>query len=139
MRELTALRALERYVQTDPTKTSLEATIRLVTRARELVVALVSELSAVRDALRVQEEKGWTFERLIELASTAEIAESELSSDGIEGARAVIRDEQKRLLGDVNRLEAQAQEAGARTAEIGITYGLSNPTVTEVSRGCIRT
>ena len=132
--ELTALRALERYVQADPTKTSLDATIHLVTRARELVVALVSELNAVRDALRVQEEKGWTFERLSELASTAEIAESELSSDAIEGARAVIRDEQKRLLDAVNRLEAQAQEAGARTAEIGITYGLSNPTVTEVAR-----
>ena len=132
--ELTALRALERYVQSDPTKTSLDATIRLVTKARELVGALESELSAVRDAMRVQEEKGWTFERLIELASRAEMSESELSSDRIESARTVIRDEQKRLFGDVNRLEAQAQEAGGRAAEVGITYGISNSTITEVAR-----
>ena len=132
--ELTALQALERYVQADPAKISLDATIRLVTRARELVVAMVSELNAVQDALRVQEEKGWTFERLIELASTAEIAESEISLDGIEGARALIRDEQKRLLDAINRLEAQAQEARARMAEIGGACGLSNPTVAEVAR-----
>ena len=132
--ELTALRVLERYVQADPTKTSLDATIRQVTEARELVVGLVGELNAVRDTLRVQEEKGWTVERLIELASTAEIAESEISSDGIEGVRAVIRDEQRRLLATVNRLETQAREARTRTAEIGITYGLSNPTVAEVAR-----
>ena len=132
--ELTALRVLERYVQGDPTKTSLDAAIRLVTRAHELVVTLVSELNAVRDALRLQEEKGWTFERLIELTATAELAESEISLDGIEGAHAVIRDEQKRLLDTVNHLEAQAQEARARTAEIGITYGLSNPTLAEVAR-----
>ena len=132
--ELTALRVLDRYVQTDPTNTSLDATIRLVTRDRELVVALESELNTVRDALRVQEAKGWTFERLIELASTAEIAESEISSEGIEGARAVIREEQQRLLDAVKRLEAQAQEVGARTAEICITYGLSDPTVAELAR-----
>ena len=132
--ELTALRVLGRYVQADPTKTSLDATIRLVTRARERVVGLVGELNAIRDTLRVQKEKGWTFERLIELASTAEIAESEISSDGIEGVRAAIRDEQRRLLGTVNRLEAQAREARTRTAEIGITYGLGDPTVAEVAR-----
>ena len=132
--ELAALRALERYIQADPAKTSLDATIRLVTRGRELVVGLVSKLNAVRDALGVQEEKGWTFERLIELASTAEIAESEISSDGIEGTRVVVRDEQKRLLDATNRLEAQAQEARARMAEIGGAYGLSNPTVAEVAR-----
>ena len=132
--ELTALQALQRFLQADPAKTSLDATFRLVAKARERVVGLVSELNAVRDTLQVHEEKGWTFERLIELASTAEIAESDISSDGIEGARAVIREEQKPLRDSVNRLEAEAQEAAARTAEIGITFGLSNPTVAEVAR-----
>ena len=132
--ELEALRALERYLQADPAKTSLDEAIRLVTRGRELVGGLVSELNAVQKALRAQEEKGWTIGRLIELASTAQIPESEISSDGIEGTRVVIRDEQKRLLGSINRLEAQAQEAQARMAEIGGAYGLSNPTIAEVAR-----
>ena len=68
--ELTALQALERYVQADPEKTSVDSVIRVVTQARERVVAMASELNGVRDALQVQEEKEWTFERLIELAST---------------------------------------------------------------------
>ena len=132
--ELTALRTLERYVQADPTMTSLDATISLVARARELVGALVPKLNAVRDALRVHEDKGWTFERLIELASTAGIAESETSLDGIEATRAGIRDEQKRLLDGVNRLEAHAQDALERAEEIGVAYGLSHATVAEVAR-----
>ena len=132
--ELAALRALERYIQGGSSKTSLDATIRLVTQARELVVGLVSELNSVRDALRVQGEKGWTFERLIELASIAEIVGSEISLGDIEGTRVVVRDEQKRLLDGINRLEAQAQEARARMAEIGVAYGLSDPTVAEVAR-----
>ena len=39
---------------------------------------------------------------LIELVSIAEIGESEISSDGIEDTRVVIRDEQKRLLDAIN-------------------------------------
>ena len=132
--ELTALQALERYVEADPEKTSVNSGIRLVSEARERVVAMVSELDGVRDALRVQEEKGRTVERLIELASTAEIVESEITSDGIENARVLIRDEQKRLFDTVNRLEADAQEARARTAEVGVAYGLSNPTVAELAQ-----
>ena len=132
--ELTALRALERYVQAEPTKTSLDAAISRVTRARELVAALVSKLSAVRDALRGHEEKGWTLERLIELASTAGIAESEISLGGVEAAHAALRDEQKRLLEAVNRLEGEAHDALERAAEIGVAYGLSRPTVADVAR-----
>ena len=132
--ELTALRVLERYLQEDSAKTSLDAAIRLVTSARDLVVGLMAELNAVKDTLRVQEEKGWTFERLIELASTAGIAKSEISSDRIEGMRTVIRDEQRSLLGTVNGLEAEARRARARAAEIGLTYGLRNPTLPEVAR-----
>ena len=64
----------------------------------------------------------------------AEIAESEISLEGIEGARGQIRDEQTRLFETVNRLEADAQEARTRTAEVGVAYGMSNPTVTELAR-----
>ena len=131
--ELTALRVLERYVQEDPAKTSLDAAIRLVTSARDLVVGLMAELNAVKDTLRVQEQKGWTLERLIELASTAGVAKSEISSDRIEAMRTVIRDEQRSLLGTVNGLEAEARRARARAAEIGVTYGLRNPTLPEVA------
>ena len=134
MSELTALRAVERYVQVERTTTSVDAAIAHVTRARERVGALVSELGAVRDALRLQEEKGWTVERLIELASTAGIAEAEISSNGIGVARAESRDEQRRLLDAANRLEAQAQDVLERGAEIGVSYGLSHPTVAEVAR-----
>ena len=131
--ELSALQALGRFVEAD-SETSLEAAIRLVSEARERVGAMVSELDGVRDALRVQDEKGWTVERLFELASTAEIAESQISPDGIENARALIHDEQMRLLDTVNRLEADAQEAKTHTAEIGASYGVSNPTITELAR-----
>ena len=130
--ELSALQALERFVDAD-TATSLEAAIRLVSEARERVGAMVSELDGLRDALRVQGEKGWTVERLFELASTAEIAESKISPDDIEDARALIHDEQMRLMDTVNRLEADAQEAKTQTAEIGSLYGLSDPTITELA------
>ena len=131
--ELTALRALERYLQADSAKTSLGATIRRVTKASERVVGLVAELNALQDTLQAHEEKGWTFQRVIELASSAELAESEISLDGIEGTRALMRDEHKRLLDVINTLEAQAQEVAAQTTEIGITYGLNNPTISDLA------
>ena len=131
--ELSALQALERFVVAD-SETSLEAAIRLVSEARERVGAMVPELDGVREALRVQGEKGWTVERLFELASTAEIAESQISPGGIEDARALIHDGQMRLMDTVNRLEADVQEAKTQTAEIGASYGLSDPTITELAR-----
>ena len=132
--ELAALGALARYIPADPAETSVDAASGLVIRARERAFGLVSELTAVRDALRVQEEKGWTFERLIELAATAGIAEPEISSSGIERTRVVMRDEQKRLRDAINRLEAQAQEALARMEEMGGAYGVSNRSIAEVAR-----
>ena len=132
--ELTAFRALERYLPADPTMTSLDETTALVIRSSEHVAALVSKLDAVRDALRVHEEKGWTFERLIELASRAGIAKFDISLNGIEATRAALRDEQQRLLDAIGRLETNAEDALERAAEIGVAYGLSHPTVAEVAR-----
>jgi len=132
--ELRALRALERYVQTDPVKTSVDAAVRGVTRDREQVAAWLSELESARNALQMHEEKGWTFERLIELSSAAGIAESPISSERIDGIRAAIRDEQNCLLDVLKNLEADAEKSRARVAEIGITYGLTNPSAAELAR-----
>ena len=132
--EGTALRALERYVDAEPTTTSLGAAISRVTQAREVVSALVSKLNAVRDAVRGHEEKGWTIERLVELASTAGIAGSEMSVGGVEAAQEALRNEQKGLLDTVNRLEGEAHGGVERAAEIGVAYGLSHPTVADVAR-----
>lgn len=132
--ELTALRALAGYLQEDSAKTSLGATIRKVNKASEQVALLASELKAVEDTLKAHEEKGWTFKRLSELASTAKIDESEVSLDEIEAARALIREEQQRLFEAINSLEAQAQEARARATEIGIRFGLDNPSISELAQ-----
>ena len=132
--ELTALRALERFLEADAVHTSLGATIRQVTKASEQIVVLEAELKAVNDSLQAHEKKGWTFQRLTELASTAEIPQSEISPDGVEGARAGMRDERQHLLDGISTIEAKARESAARTAEIGIKYGLSNPTVADLAQ-----
>jgi len=137
--ELTALRALEHYLQSDSVradsaKTSLGATIRRVTNATEHVAGLLAELNSVENTLQAHEEKGQTFQRLTELASRAGIVGVEVSSDELESARAGAHDEQKRLIESINSLETQAQEAAAQTTEIGITYGLDNPTVSELAQ-----
>ena len=132
--ELAALRVLERYVQADPTMTSLDATISRVTETREVVAALDAKLNAVREALRAHEEKGWSVERLSELTAMAGIAESDVSLDEIEATSAALRVEQKDLLDTVSRLEDEAHGALERAAEIGVEYGLSSPSVTEVAR-----
>ena len=130
---LSALQALERFVEGD-SETSVEAAIRLLSEARERAGAVASELDGVRKALRAQEDKGWTVERLFELASIAEVSELQISADGVETARALIQDEQARLLEAVNQLEADAQQAKTGIAEIGGKLGLSDPTITELAR-----
>ena len=132
--ELTAVRTLERYLRADSPKTSLAAAIRQVTKASERAVEMVAELNTVTESLQAHEKNGWTIQRLTELASTAEIEESDISPDGIEAARAVSRDEQKHLLNDIKSLEYKAQEAATRTAEIGITYGLTSPTLSDLAQ-----
>ena len=132
--ELTALRSLERYIRADPGTATLDEAISSVSRASEEVATWTSELSAVQEALREHEEEGWTFERLVELASTAGIADTEFSLDGIEGTRAPLREEQKRAHEAITRLEGDAQRALERAAEIGVAYDLSHPTIAELSR-----
>jgi DNA repair protein SbcC/Rad50 len=127
-----ALLTLERYVPADPAGTSLDAAIRFVNSRRAEVAAMASELEAVRSALRVHEEAGWTTGRFIQLASTARVADSELSSDGIDAARARIREEQKRLVEAASKVDADIRSARARLAEIGGTYGLEEPSASEL-------
>jgi DNA repair protein SbcC/Rad50 len=132
--ELTALRALERYVTSDRAKISLDVAIRAVTNERDQLAALTSELEATTTALRAKQDKGATFERLIQLASAAGIPESEVSSDRIEVNRAATRDEQKRLLDTIRKLDVDAQNARSRLSEIGIAYGLDKPSLGELAR-----
>jgi energy-coupling factor transporter ATP-binding protein EcfA2 len=132
--ELRALRALERNVQTDPAKTSVDAAIRGVTSDREQVATLISEMEATRIVLEAQKKKGRTFERLIELSSAAGVTEGTISSERIDSLRAALRDEQTRLLDALQTLEADGEKSQARLAEIGVTYELKNPTAAELSR-----
>jgi hypothetical protein len=132
--ELRALRVLEQHTEGDPAKISVDVAVRGITGERERVVTLVSELETARGTLQVQENEGWTFARLIELSSTLGIPEPELSSDRIDSLRAAIQDEQKRLLEALQKLEADRENSRGRLAEIGIAYGLANPSVTELAR-----
>jgi ABC-type cobalamin/Fe3+-siderophores transport system ATPase subunit len=132
--ELRALRALGHYAQADAGKTLVDAAIRGVTKDREEVDTLQSELETARATLLVQETKGWTFERLVELASAAGIPESTITLDRLDSVRSAIRDEQKRLLDAVHKLEADGETARARVVEIGITYELTNPSAAQLAR-----
>ena len=131
--ERSALQALARFVEPEA-ETLVEAAIRMVSEARDQVGAMESELDGVRDALRSQAEKGWTVERAAELATMAEVPESEISVEGVENARSLMHDEQKRLFDTVQELEADAQEAEAQAAELGASYGLSAPPIAELAR-----
>ena len=131
--ERSALQALARFVEPEA-ETSIESAIRMVSEVRNQVGAMVSELDGVRDALRLQAEKGWTVERMVELAMMADLPESEISVEGVENARALMHDEQSRLFETVKALEADAHEAEAKAAEIGASYGLTDPTITELAR-----
>lgn len=132
--ELTALRTLEQYVTGEPAKTSIDAAIRLVATEREQLTSVTSELDAVRSALRVHEDKGWTFDRLIQLAAAAGVADAEISPEGIDALLLTIRDEQKRLLEALKAQEVDAQSARATLTEIGITYGIEKPSAAELAR-----
>lgn len=131
--ERSALQALARFVEPEA-GTLVESAIRMVSETRDQVGAMVSELDGVRDALRLHAEKGWTVERVLELATKAELPESEISVEGVENARALMHDEQTSLFQTVMELEADAQEAEAQAAELGASYGLSAPTITELAR-----
>ncbi len=134
VKELRALRALEHYAQADAGKTLVEAAIRGVTKEREEADTLQSELETDRATLLVQETKGWTFERLVELASAADIPESTITLERLDSVRSAIRDEQKLLLDAVHKLEADGETARARVVEIGITYELPNPSAAQLAR-----
>ena len=131
--ERSALQALARFVAPEA-ETSVESAIGMVSEARDQVGRMVSELDGVRDALSSRAEKGWTVERVLELATMAELPESEISVEGVEDARAAIHEQQVRLLETVRGLEADSQEAEAQAGELGASYGLSGPTITELAR-----
>jgi len=132
--ELGALRALEHYAEADLGKSSVDLAIRRVKKDREEVDTLQAELETVRATLVIHETKGWTFQRLVELASAADIPDSTVTLDRIDSVRAAIHQEQKGLLATVQKLEAEGEKARARVAEIGIKYELANPSAAELAR-----
>ena len=131
--ELTALQALERCIRRDPTTIPLGDAISLAIRTRDQAAALESKLKTVREALQTHEEQGWTFERILELLSTAALPQSEVSLDEIETMQASLRDERQDLLETVGHLETDAQDSLQRAAEIGAPFGLRQPTTTELA------
>ena len=131
--ERSALEALARFVE-PVAEISVGSAIRMVSEARHQVDTTVLELDSVRGALRSHAEKGWTVDRVLELATMADLPESEISAEGVENARSLMHDEQMGLLDTVMDLEADVLEAEAQVAELGATFGLSAPTVTELAR-----
>ena len=132
--ELTALRTLQSYIRTGPAKTSVEAAISFVISERVRLAALSSELDGVRSALQAHEEKGWTSERLMELASNAGLDESEISGAGIANVREATIGEQKQLVETISRLAAEAEAERLRLTEIASTYSLGTTNATELAQ-----
>jgi hypothetical protein len=131
--ELRALRTLQHHAKADG-NTLVDAAIRDVTKDREEVDTLRSEFEMTCAALLAQEKEGWTFERLIELASAAGISEPTITLDHLDSVRSAIRNEQKLLLDAIQTLESDGEKTRGRVAEIGITYELTNPSAAQLAR-----
>jgi DNA repair protein SbcC/Rad50 len=127
--EFRALQTLERHFPGNSGSSSVEAIIQSVTSQGEHLATLVSELEIVRDILSEQEEKGRTFERLIELTTMLGISETEISSEHIDYLRKSTQDEQINLFNLNKKIESDGKEVSAKISEIGLVFNLSNPTV----------
>lgn len=122
--ELRALQALERYSKGDPAKTSVTSAIRAVAVDRQAIALLQSERDSARLALEAHQQKGWTFARLRELASTAGIDGSEASVESVDELRERVRHEQGPLREALGKLEADGKNSESQVAQIGAQQGL---------------
>jgi DNA repair exonuclease SbcCD ATPase subunit len=130
---LHSLQVLQRYIKTDRTKTSVERAVRAVSAGREQLEALQAELATTQGALRVQESKGWTLKRLIELSTTAGLREP-VAVELFERARSAVRAEQRQAMEALQEVDKVTADIRARLNEIGARFGQEGPTADDLLR-----
>jgi DNA repair exonuclease SbcCD ATPase subunit len=129
--QLRALQVLQRYINTDKAKASVETAVRAVSASREQLAKLQAELDGRRNTLQMHLNRGWTFGRLVELSTIAGIPEP-LSADSIERARAAARSEQKTVIEALKKLETEAARIHARLSEVGLRFGVEDASAADL-------
>jgi exonuclease SbcC len=131
---LQALEALNQY-QSSRNRTTIRAVINQIETDRSELNRLQAELDALRQTVQKHEKKGWTFDRLREIAHSGGLGPSEINRQTVEAASASLTRHRNQYIDTLAKIGQDRQRLEDRVGEIAKQYNLPLLDVGEVLAG----
>ena len=129
---LQALRALSLYRKASTARTTVRSILAQVTSDRDELVRLQAEIDALRQRTQEHERRGWTLDRLREIARSAELAPTDLNRESAESVSMSLRQKRADNTAELKKTAEERQLLGDQVAQIGKENGVSSRELSQV-------
>jgi DNA repair exonuclease SbcCD ATPase subunit len=121
---LQALHALSLYQEAPNRRTTVHAILARVTTDRDELVGLQTEFDALRQRAQEHERRGWTLDRLGEMARYAALAPTDLNRESAEAVATSLKEQRAQYLTQLGEAANERQKLGDQVAQVGEENGV---------------
>ena len=129
---LQALRALSRYHEAPNSRTTVRSILARVTTDRDDLVRSHAELEALRQRAQEHERRGWTVDRLAEVARSAALVPTDLNRESLEAVAESLKQQRAEYLAQLAEADDERQLLHDQAAQIGKENGVPSRELSEV-------
>lgn len=129
---LQALRALSLYQETPNKRTTVRSVLARIATDRDELVGVQADLDALKQRAQEYEKRGWTFERLSEIARAAGFASTALNRESAQAVATSLKEQRVQYLAQLGATADERQKLGDQVAQVSEENGLPSQELGQV-------